>query len=250
MKRLLTGLIVSGLIFGCAGCAKIGEGSEEEPVATVDIEETGETYEIGDVLTTPSGEFCVHKVYSFDIDETASAELANIWGKAVPEGQYIVVDVSYTNLLTEDKEVSQENFEVYLDNDQIFCPKYEPYFNSFVLEGQMFQERTLHPGRTERGYIIYRYYRDASEFEFVCDGVSVKENVSKVGLIPLITPTPTPEPVEVTETTAAPTETTAAPQPTETQPVETTAAPVETQPSNPEETQPTEAPAEEAQPAE
>ncbi len=249
MKKIVATALALSTILGCAGCAKIGEGDTGLPVETYDADEEGEVYEVGDVLTTASGEFCVNQAYSFQIDEAAVTQLSEQWGDDVSEGQYIVIDASYTNLLTEDVEVSSETFEVYLDNDQIFSPDWEDYFGSYILEGQMFQERTLHPGRTERGFIIYRYYRNADEFEVVCDGVSVKADTTSIRLIPLPTPTPIPVPTEIIETT----ETTAAP-------VETTAAPVETQPAEvpaepaPEETQPAEVPAEpvpeETQPAE
>lgn len=238
MKKFFVGALLLSFILGFTGCAKLGEGAEQDPVSTLSTEETTEVFAIGDVLSTKSGEFCVNQVYCFEIDADAKAQLEATYGgnsmNKVEEGLYLVVDVSYTNLLTEDYKVNQESFEVYLDNDQIFCPKWADYFSAYVPQGQMFQERTLHPGRTERGFIIYRYYRNADTFEFVCNGVSVEADTSKINMIALPEPTPIPEETQPVEQTVQTEQTTTAPQqpsevPADTQPVETqpteTAAP-------------------------
>lgn len=226
-KSIITLLVLgSTALSGLSGCAKLGSnnGGTEQPISTIDVSASANTvtYGIGDIITTSSGEFCVRQVYSFRIDEQSAADLEEKYNCTVETGQFIAVDISYKNLLTEDVDVSASKFEAYLDNDQVFAPEdYKEYFMAFIRKGQLFEERTLHPGRSERGYIVYSYFRNASEFEVVCDGVSVKLNTAKINIIPLPSPTPVPVPSEVLkkpitkptanetteETTAVPTKT-------------------------------------------
>ena len=191
MKRLKNAvaiLLAMSTLATMAGCS-FGKEVTDSTETT-----TQATYLIGSPGKAETFEFGVTGINSFDV--------VTDYGETM---HYLLVNVSYTNLSDKEQDISKRNIGLYLDNEEIFSAEYRHEFKEFFEEGLLFNDKKVQPGRTKRGYIVYRIYRDFSTINVCMNDVIVTASYDEV------TPLIVPEETEVTE------------QATETTPPETTA---------------------------
>ena len=158
---------------------------------------TQSTYLIGSPGKNEDLEFGVTGINSFDVTTD--------YGETM---HYLLVSVSYTNLTDKEQDISKRNIEFYLDNEEIFPCEYRTEFKDFFEEGLLFNDKTVNPGRTKRGLIVYRVYRAYSKINICMNDITITAYEDEV--TPLILPAEVDATEQTTESTAAPTETTAA----------------------------------------
>lgn len=203
-KMAIMALLCAGLMI-MPGCQVLKESEIDETVESTTLP----IFSIGELASVDDYEFSVSDIYSF----SATA----------PNGEpqdYIVVNVAYTNLTDQSQKIGRRDIHLYLDNEEVFTSDYRNEFQPIFSQGLMFNEESVNPGRTKRGYIVYRVYRSFSSIDVSCGEVIV--NGSSFSVNPL-----NPIPDEVEET-VEPTEETTVPTPVETAPPETEAPPPET----------------------
>lgn len=203
-KMAIMALLCAGLMI-MPGCQVLKESEIDETVESTTLP----IFSIGELASVEDYEFSVSDIYSF----SATA----------PNGEpqdYIVVNVAYTNLTDQSQKIGRRDIHLYLDNEEVFTSDYRNEFQPIFSQGLMFNEESVNPGRTKRGYIVYRVYRSFSSIDVSCGEVIV--NGSSFSVNPL-----NPIPDEVEET-VEPTEETTVPTPVETVPPETEAPPPET----------------------
>mgnify|MGYP003291933615 CR=1 FL=1 len=203
-KMAIMALLCAGLMI-MPGCQVLKESEIDETVESTALP----IFSIGELASVDDYEFSVSDIYSF----SATA----------PNGEpqdYIVVNVAYTNLTDQSQKIGRRDIHLYLDNEEVFISDYRNEFQPIFSQGLMFNEESVNPGRTKRGYIVYRVYRSFSSIDVSCGEVIV--NGSSFSVNPL-----NPIPDEVEET-VEPTEETTVPTPVETAPPETEAPPPET----------------------
>ena len=203
-KMAIMALLCAGLMI-MPGCQVLKESEIDETVESTALP----IFSIGELASVEDYEFSVSDIYSF----SATA----------PNGEpqdYIVVNVAYTNLTDQSQKIGRRDIHLYLDNEEVFTSDYRNEFQPIFSQGLMFNEESVNPGRTKRGYIVYRVYRSFSSIDVSCGEVIV--NGSSFSVNPL-----NPIPDEVEET-VEPTEETTVPTPVETAPPETEAPPPET----------------------
>ena len=203
-KIAVMALLCAGLMI-MPGCQVLKESEIDETVESTALP----IFSIGELASVEDYEFSVSDIYSF----SATA----------PNGEpqdYIVVNVAYTNLTDQSQKIGRRDIHLYLDNEEVFTSDYRNEFQPIFSQGLMFNEESVNPGRTKRGYIVYRVYRSFSSIDVSCGEVIV--NGSSFSVNPL-----NPIPDEVEET-VEPTEETTVPTPVETAPPETEAPPPET----------------------
>ena len=81
--------------------------------------------------------------------------------------------------------------------------EYRDELKPFFDEGLLFNDKNVNPGRTKRGYIVYRIFKDFSKIDVCMDSVDISANRNEV--TPLATPTPNEATVQTTESSAGPT---------------------------------------------
>ena len=210
LKRAVAILLMASTLATMAGCSFTNEGSDNtEPT-------TQATYLIGNPGKAESFEFGVTGINSFDVTTD--------YGETM---HYLLVSVYYTNLSDKEQDISKRNIEFYLDNEEIFSSEYRQEFKDFFEEGLLFNDKKVHPGRTKRGYIVYRIYRDFSTINVCMDDVTVKATEDEV--VPLILPEETEATEQATVTETTPPETTA---PTTVETLAATEATTETTPDS------------------
>ena len=203
-KMAIMALLCAGLMI-MPGCQVLKESEIDETVESTALP----IFSIGELASVDDYEFSVSDIYSF----SATA----------PNGEpqdYIVVNVAFTNLTDQSQKIGRRDIHLYLDNEEVFTSDYRNEFQPIFSQGLMFNEESVNPGRTKRGYIVYRVYRSFSSIDVSCGEVIV--NGSSFSVNPL-----NPIPDEVEET-VEPTEETTVPTPVETAPPETEAPPPET----------------------
>ena len=174
-----------------AGCSITTEQTSSSETTTQ------ATYLIGSPGENEDLEFGVTGINSFDVTTD--------YGETM---HYLLVSVSYTNLTDKEQDISKRNVEFYLDNEEIFPCEYRTEFKDFFEEGLLFNDKTVNPGRTKRGFIVYRVYRAYSKINICMNDITITAYEDEV--TPLILPAEVDATEQTTESTAAPTETTAA----------------------------------------
>ena len=178
-------------------------------------ESTQVTYQIGSPGKTEDFEFGVTGINSFDVTTD--------YGETM---HYLLVSVSYTNLSDKEQDITKRNIEFYLDNEEVISSEYRSEFEDYFKEGLLFNDNNVNSGRTKRGYIVYRIYRDYSSINVCMNGITITAYSDEV--TPLINPVE----IDITETTVesetTPETTAATPTPTITETVVTTETTVET----------------------
>ena len=174
-----------------AGCSITTEQTSSSETTTQS------TYLIGSPGKNEDLEFGVTGINSFDVTTD--------YGETM---HYLLVSVSYTNLTDKEQDISKRNVEFYLDNEEIFPCEYRTEFKDFFEEGLLFNDKTVNPGRTKRGFIVYRVYRAYSKINICMNDITITAYEDEV--TPLILPAEVDATEQTTESTVAPTETTAA----------------------------------------
>ena len=174
-----------------AGCSITTEQTSSSETTTQS------TYLIGSPGKNEDLEFGVTGINSFDVTTD--------YGETM---HYLLVSVSYTNLTDKEQDICKRNVEFYLDNEEIFPCEYRTEFKDFFEEGLLFNDKTVNPGRTKRGFIVYRVYRAYSKINICMNDITITAYEDEV--TPLILPAEVDATEQTTESTAAPTETTAA----------------------------------------
>ena len=182
----------------------------------IDTEVTAqETYLVGSPGKAEEFEFGVTGINSFDV--------VTDYGETM---HYLLVSVTYTNLTDKEQDISKRNIEFYLDNEEIFSCEYRSEFEEFFEEGLLFNDKKVHPGRTKRGYIVYRIYRDYSNINICMNDISIMAYSDEV--TPLINPTEIEATEETTESETVPETTVAITEPIVTETVPPTETIAET----------------------
>ena len=174
-----------------AGCSITTEQTSSSEITTQSA------YLIGSPGKNEDLEFGVTGINSFDVTTD--------YGETM---HYLLVSVSYTNLTDKEQDISKRNVEFYLDNEEIFPCEYRTEFKDFFEEGLLFNDKTVNPGRTKRGFIVYRVYRAYSKINICMNDITITAYEDEV--TPLILPAEVDAMEQTTESTTAPTETTAA----------------------------------------
>ena len=186
MKRLKNAvaiLLAMSTLATMAGCS-FGKEVTDSTETT-----TQATYLIGSPGKAETFEFGVTGINSFDV--------VTDYGETM---HYLLVNVSYTNLSDKEQDISKRNIGLYLDNEEIFSAEYRQEFKEFFEEGLLFNDKKVQPGRTKRGYIVYRIYRDYSTVNVCMNDVIVTASYDEV--TPLIVPEETEVTEQATETTS------------------------------------------------
>jgi len=200
-KNAVALMLAFAVIASMTGCSVTREASAEA------TESTQTTYLVGSPGTNEVCEFGVTDINSFSIT-TEYGETMN----------YLLVGVYYTNLTDNTQDIARRNVELYLDNEESVACEYRIEFEEFFDEGLLFNDRKVNPGRTKRGYIVYRVYRDYSIINICLNGITVTADSDEV--VPLglpteetevvieetVPPEPIPEPVVVEPVPEVPTE--------------------------------------------
>ena len=200
-KNAVALMLAVAVIASMTGCSVTREVPAEA------TESTQTTYLVGSPGTNDVCEFGVTDINSFSIT-TEYGETMN----------YLLVGVYYTNLTDNTQDIARRNVELYLDNEESVACEYRIEFEEFFDEGLLFNDRKVNPGRTKRGYIVYRVYRDYSIINICLNGITVTADSDEV--VPLglpteetevvveetVPPEPIPEPVVVEPVPEVPTE--------------------------------------------
>ena len=166
-KKALAILLMLSTMASFTGCI-----SKEQPEAS---DATQVTYQIGSPGKAEDFEFGVTGINSFD--------LTTEYGETF---HCLLVSVTYTNLSEKEQYITKRNIEFYLDNEEIKPCEYRSEFEPFFDEGNLFNDNNINPGRTKRGY---RIYKDYSKIDVVLNGITV--SASRDAVKPLALPTPT-----------------------------------------------------------
>ena len=178
-KKALAILLMLSTMASFTGCI-----SKEQQEAS---DATQVTYQIGSPGKAEDFEFGVTGINSFD--------LTTEYGETF---HCLLVSVTYTNLSEKEQDITKRNIEFYLDNEEIKPCEYRSEFEPFFDEGNLFNDNNINPGRTKRGYIVYRIYKDYSKIDVVLNGITV--SASRESVKPLALPTPPETPQMAQET--------------------------------------------------
>ena len=178
-------------------------------------ESTQLTYQIGSPGKTEDFEFGVTGINSFDVTTD--------YGETM---HYLLVSVSYTNLSDKEQDITKRNIEFYLDNEEIISSEYRSEFEDYFKEGLLFNDNNVKSGRTKRGYIVYRIYRDYSTINVCMNDITVTAYSDEV--TPLVNPAEIEITEQTTESETTPETTAATPTPVITETVVATETTVET----------------------
>lgn len=169
-SNILAILLLISTMASLVGCVSI-----EEP-GTSDA--TQVTYQIGSSGKAEDFEFGVNEINSF--------ELTTEYGETF---QCLLVNITYTNLSEKEQDITKRNIEFYLDNEEIKPYEFRYEFEGLFEEGNLFNDNSVKPGRTKRGYIIYRIYKDYSKIDVCLNGINVSSTRDVVKPISRATPT-------------------------------------------------------------
>ena len=178
-------------------------------------ESTRATYQIGSPGKTEDFEFGVTGINSFDVTTD--------YGETM---HYLLVSISYTNLSDKEQDITKRNIEFYLDNEEIISSEYRSEFEDYFKEGLLFNDNNVNSGRTKRGYIVYRIYRDYSTINVCMNDITVTAYSDEV--TPLVNPAEIEITEQTTESETTPETTAATPTPVITETVVATETTVET----------------------
>lgn len=165
-KKILTCLLCSAVVLsGVTGCTV----KAKKPDATTVASETAEddwdreiygTYSIPDTARTNHVEMTVDSV------EVVRWEQLDVFDRLVKSHNYIKVHVEITNLSDEDLDLQPKSIRGYIDNEQLsMVNNNSQAAETLGISGNIIEQATIHPGRSEKGYILYEYFRDWEEFE-------------------------------------------------------------------------------------
>ena len=185
-KNALAALLMLSTLVSFAGCSVSTEQTNASDTTQV-------TYQIGSTGKTEDFEFGVTGINSFD--------LTTEYGETF---HCLLVSVTYTNLSEKEQDITKRNIEFYLDNEEVKPCEYRSEFEDIFEEGNLFNDNNVNPGRTKRGYIVYRIYRDYSTINVCMNDVTVTANKGQV--TPLALPATTDATEQTTESTTSPTE--------------------------------------------
>ena len=166
-KQAVAILLMTSTLAAMAGCSFTSDQTNKTEITTQ------ATYLIGSPGKSEEFEFGVTGINSFDVTTD--------YGETM---HYLLVSVSYTNLSDKEQDISKRNIGFYLDNEEIFSCEYRDEFKEFFEEGLLFNDKKVNPGRTKRGYIVYRIYRDFSSINVCMNDVTVTAAYDEV--VPLI----------------------------------------------------------------
>lgn len=161
-KKAVAMLLVASTLAAMAGCSFSAETNGSETI-------TQPTCLVGSLGKSENFEFGVEGINSFTVT-TDYGETMN----------YLLVNVTYTNLSEKEQDISKRNIQIYLDNEEVFSSEYRDEFKGFFEEGLLFNDKNVHPGRTKRGYIVYRIYKDFSAINVCMDDVTITATHSDV----------------------------------------------------------------------
>ena len=208
-KNAVAILLMLTTMASAAGCSITSESTNATESSTQ------ETYLIGSPGKHEDFEFGVTGINSFDV--------VTDYGETM---HYLLVSVTYTNLTDKEQDISKRNIEFYLDNEEIFSCEYRKEFEDFFEEGLLFNDKKVHPGRTKRGYIVYRIYRDYSSINVCMNDITVTAYFDEV--TPLVSQAEIDINEQPTESETTPETTAATPAPVIAETVVATEATAET----------------------
>lgn len=165
-KKILTTLLCAVVTLGIASGCTVKRSKETEkisPSGTVTTNNrennTYGTYAIPDKARNNMVEMSVDSV------EVVSWEQIDMLGTVKRTHNLIKVHVVITNLSNEDLELRPRDIRGFIDNEELTVTTNDAAWEALDIKGDVIEERTVHPGRSETGYILYEYYRDWLEFE-------------------------------------------------------------------------------------
>jgi|GEM_PF-2083835 len=147
--------------FAFAGCSvrQTGSAATKSDATTTTIQ----TAVVGDEYTSYEvGETARNELVELSVDqvEVFSWDRYNTLGEWYDHHDYVKIHVSLTNLSVEDLNLSPDDLRCYIDNEELGHSTDSLAFEALGISGDTIVSATIHPGRTETGYMLYEFYRD------------------------------------------------------------------------------------------
>lgn len=166
-KKILTialcSVLTLGVVSGCSVKAKKPTETSSESSATERERERERevygTYAIPDRARNNQVEMQVDSV------EVVVWEQVDMFNTVTTTHNFIKAHVVITNLSNEDLELQPRDIRGYIDNEQLTVNTNESAQKALGINGDVIEQRTIHPGRSETGYVLYEYFRNWTEFE-------------------------------------------------------------------------------------
>lgn len=164
-KKILTGLLCSAFVLGITTGCTVKASKPTQTNATQQTEDHGQdraiygTYAIPDVARNNQVEMEVDSV------EIVRWEQMDVFDRVTKTHDYIKAHVVITNLSEEDLDLQPKSIRGYIDNEQLTVSNNNQAYEALGISGNVIEQVTIHPGRSEKGYVLYEYYRSWDEFE-------------------------------------------------------------------------------------
>ena len=162
LTTLLCSLVVLGLVSGCTVKQHKTEDLSTPSGTATERDREREvygTYGIPDTARNSQIEMQVDSV------EVVVWEQVDTLGTVKKSHNLIKAHVVITNLSNEDIELRPKDVRGFIDNEELTVTTNDAAWEALGIKGDVIEDRTVHPGRSETGYILYEYYRNWVEFE-------------------------------------------------------------------------------------
>lgn len=165
-KKILTTLLCSVVALGIVSGCTVKQHKDDDPSATSSTATERDrerqvygTYAIPDTARNNQIEMMVDSV------EVVTWEQVDMLNTVKRSHNLIKAHVVITNLSEEDIDLRPRDVRGFIDNEELTVTTNEAAWEALGIKGDVIEERTVHPGRSETGYILYEYYRNWVEFE-------------------------------------------------------------------------------------
>lgn len=195
-KKIIAMVLALLMCFGISGCHGIFQSED-----TVETEETVvEVPGIGDTVSDEANELTIHKIQGFTYN-----------------GRYfLIVDMTCVNLnQADEQDLKNEYFYCFVDNEEatrieyndlnirssysgIYSDTWNP-LDSVINTHLLYSSSTVQPGRTERGYLVYEYYRPFTDIEIQLGSIHIYADSFDINVVTITEPGPVEETEEAIE---------------------------------------------------
>lgn len=159
---LLSSVIVLGVVTGCTVKA---QKPTETSVNNGTVETRDKDRAVYGTFAIPDSRRNNQIEMQVDSVEVVVWEQVNLFNSATTTHSYIKVHVVITNLGSEDLDLLPKDIRGYIDNEQLTANANESAYEALGIKGDVIEQKSIHPGRSETGYVLYEYYRNWVEFE-------------------------------------------------------------------------------------
>lgn len=160
VATMLCALFVIGVASGCTVKAK-KPTAQSGPIQSTESRED----EVYGTFAIPGNARNNQIEMKVDSVEVVCWEQVDLFNTVAKRHNLIKVHVVITNLSFEDLELQPNYIRGYIDNEQLTVNNSEIAQEALGIKGDVIEQRTVHPGRSETGFVLYEYFRDWTEFE-------------------------------------------------------------------------------------